>query len=344
MAAITPDPPPAQPGPGLLRQETGRGQDRQRGAALAEAAGQQRHLRVPAGRRPAGRGARRGPGRATGERLCRQRGRLTPRAPALRTSHSRARPPPYDRSRQHSARPCPRPGQRRPFPGRCHPATGDAAGPGGAPAAKRGRTTWRCGNTTATLGREDGPGSKITAKATAPEGHFAGREEHRRSHLTQRGFDLVGSGSRLGHMGGDTDPARLLVRTALQGSLLRPPIRRGGSCQAGNRGRQPMAAGVHGRGSEGDDMSDMRPALDEASSGWRRPASSRRTASSTMEPWPARRWPCSTAPTPSTTGCAGPSGQAQRRSTRWPGQFRVTASVRLLPSAPGVGRLLNAGH
>ena len=31
-----------------------------------------------------------GPGRATGERLCRQRGRLTPRAPALRPSHSRA--------------------------------------------------------------------------------------------------------------------------------------------------------------------------------------------------------------------------------------------------------------
>jgi hypothetical protein len=37
-----------------------------------------------------------GPGRAAGERLCRQRGRLTPQAPALRTSHSRAPPPPYD--------------------------------------------------------------------------------------------------------------------------------------------------------------------------------------------------------------------------------------------------------
>ena len=33
-----------------------------------------------------------GPGRAKGERLCLQRGRLTPRAPALRTSHSRTRP------------------------------------------------------------------------------------------------------------------------------------------------------------------------------------------------------------------------------------------------------------
>ena len=32
-----------------------------------------------------------GPGRAPGERLCRQRGRLTPRTPALRPSHSRTR-------------------------------------------------------------------------------------------------------------------------------------------------------------------------------------------------------------------------------------------------------------
>jgi hypothetical protein len=84
-----PDPPPAQPGARLLRQETGRGQDRQRGPTLAEAAGQQRHPRLPAGRRPAGRGPRQGPGRATGERLCRQRGRIAPQAPALRTSHSR---------------------------------------------------------------------------------------------------------------------------------------------------------------------------------------------------------------------------------------------------------------
>jgi hypothetical protein len=34
---------------------------------------------------------------------------------------------------------------------------GEDTGPGGAPAAKRGRTTWRRGETTATLGREDGP-------------------------------------------------------------------------------------------------------------------------------------------------------------------------------------------
>ena len=46
---------------------------------------------APGGRRPAGRShPPQGPGRATGEPLCLQGGRLTPRAPALRTSHSRA--------------------------------------------------------------------------------------------------------------------------------------------------------------------------------------------------------------------------------------------------------------
>jgi hypothetical protein len=39
-----PDPPPAQPGPRLLRQETGRGQDPQRSPARAETAGQQCYL------------------------------------------------------------------------------------------------------------------------------------------------------------------------------------------------------------------------------------------------------------------------------------------------------------
>jgi transposase len=106
-----PDPPPAQRRPRLLRQETGRRQDPQRGPALAEAADQQRHLRLPAGRRPAGRSPCRGPGRAAGERLCRQRGRLAPPAPALRTSHSRAWSPPYDRGRQRTARTGRRPWQ-----------------------------------------------------------------------------------------------------------------------------------------------------------------------------------------------------------------------------------------
>ena len=40
-----------------------------------------------------------GPGRATGERLCLQRGRLTPRTPALRASHSRTCPHPTTAAR-----------------------------------------------------------------------------------------------------------------------------------------------------------------------------------------------------------------------------------------------------
>ena len=90
-----PDPLPAHQGPRLPRQETGRGQNRQRTAARAQPPGQRRHLRLPAGRRPARR-SRRGqePGRATGGPLCIQGGRLTPRPPALRASHSRACHPP----------------------------------------------------------------------------------------------------------------------------------------------------------------------------------------------------------------------------------------------------------
>ena len=71
-----PDPPPAQRRPRLLRQETGRRQDTQRGPALAEAADQQRHLRLPAGRRPPRRSPHPGPGRAAGEQL------LSPARPA----------------------------------------------------------------------------------------------------------------------------------------------------------------------------------------------------------------------------------------------------------------------
>ncbi len=186
-----PDPPPAQPGPRLLRQEAGRGQDSERSPAQPQTADQQRHVRLPAGRRPARRGPRQGPGRAAGERLCRQRGRIAPQAPALRASHSRARSPHYDCGRQPSARACQCRGQSWPFPGRCHPAVGDAAGPGGAPAAKRGRTTWRRGKTTATLGREEGPGPRTGGEATAPEGHLARREKDRRNPLTQRGFRSV---------------------------------------------------------------------------------------------------------------------------------------------------------
>ena len=74
-------------------------------APVPQAADQQRHLRPPPGRRPPGRRDRcEGPGRAIGERLCLQRGRLTPRTPALRTSHSRARNQPTAR---HPAQACP---------------------------------------------------------------------------------------------------------------------------------------------------------------------------------------------------------------------------------------------
>jgi transposase len=80
-----PDPLPAHQRPRVLRQETGRGQDRQRGAAGTQTAGQRCSLSADESRRA----PRRGPGRAPGERLCRQRGRLTPRTPALRPGHSR---------------------------------------------------------------------------------------------------------------------------------------------------------------------------------------------------------------------------------------------------------------
>jgi hypothetical protein len=50
--------------------------------------------------------AAKNPGGQPGERLCLQRGRLTPRTPALRTSHSRACHPPYDSTgRRHSCSP-----------------------------------------------------------------------------------------------------------------------------------------------------------------------------------------------------------------------------------------------
>ena len=67
--------------------------------------------------------------------------------------------------------PLPVHGQGRPFLDRCQSAVGDAAGPGGAPAAKRGRTTWRSGETTAILGHEEGHRPKITDKQPAPEAH-----------------------------------------------------------------------------------------------------------------------------------------------------------------------------
>jgi transposase len=78
-----------QQGPRVLRQENSRGQDLQGDAARAQAAGQRCPVQADEGRRPPHRSQYRGPGRAPGERLCRQRGRLAPRRPALRPGHSR---------------------------------------------------------------------------------------------------------------------------------------------------------------------------------------------------------------------------------------------------------------
>jgi Transposase IS116/IS110/IS902 family len=116
MAAITQVRHRHSQGRACYDKETGPGQDRQRGPALTQAADQQCHLACPQA------GARRatarveGPGRATGERLCRQRGRLAPQAPALRTSHSRAWPPPHDHGQQPSAQSPPVPGARMALP------------------------------------------------------------------------------------------------------------------------------------------------------------------------------------------------------------------------------------
>src|SRR5439155_13742275 len=114
-------------------------------------------------------------------------------SPALRTSHSRARSPPYDRGRQPRAWSCPRPGHSWPFLDRCHTAAGDAEGPGGAPAAKRGRTTRRYGKTTATPGREEGQGQESPIKPQRPEGRLTRRRNNRWNSLTQRGFRSVRS-------------------------------------------------------------------------------------------------------------------------------------------------------
>ena len=59
------------------------------------------YARLPDRRPPSRESQGKGPGRATGERLLLQRGRLTPRTPALRTSHSRTR-------HHHTTRPSPR--------------------------------------------------------------------------------------------------------------------------------------------------------------------------------------------------------------------------------------------
>src|SRR5262249_23060555 len=77
-------------GPPFLEKKRAEGKTPKRTPAPPKRAGQRPLLRPPPGRRPPGCHSQGyGPGRAPGERLCRQRGRLTPRTPALRPSHSR---------------------------------------------------------------------------------------------------------------------------------------------------------------------------------------------------------------------------------------------------------------
>ena len=96
-----PDPLPPQPRPRLLRPQARRGQDPQTSPPRAQAP-RQRHPSSPACK-PTHAGPQpdhfKEPGSPHGERLCRQRGRLTPQAPALRPSHSRARYHPTTASR-----------------------------------------------------------------------------------------------------------------------------------------------------------------------------------------------------------------------------------------------------
>jgi hypothetical protein len=73
-----PDPAAPQRGPRLLRQEAGRGQDAPGSPARPETADQRRRLRPPPRRRTPSSRPVQGPGRAVGERLCNQRGRITP--------------------------------------------------------------------------------------------------------------------------------------------------------------------------------------------------------------------------------------------------------------------------
>ncbi len=87
-----PDPLPPQPWTCLLRPQDRRRPFRERSDPGAQAAHQRCPLRpAPRRRRTARAADDDGPGRALGERICRLRGRLTPRTPALRPSHSRTR-------------------------------------------------------------------------------------------------------------------------------------------------------------------------------------------------------------------------------------------------------------
>ena len=92
------------------------GKTRQRSAPRPQTADQRRALRAHGRRRPQGQHGD-GPGRATGERLCRQRGRLTPRntgssAKPLPDPTPRLRPPVHPRD--HPTGPHAQPPSRKP--------------------------------------------------------------------------------------------------------------------------------------------------------------------------------------------------------------------------------------
>jgi hypothetical protein len=110
---------------------------------------QQRYLRLPASRRAAAADHARDPGGQQGNDSISSAASSHP----WHRLFGQATPGPGPHT---TTAPPRRPGRSWPFLDSCQPAVGDAAGPGGAPAAKRGRTTWRCGETTATLSREEG--------------------------------------------------------------------------------------------------------------------------------------------------------------------------------------------
>jgi len=146
MAAITPDPPPAQPGPGpatTRNRKTGRGQDTKEELRALKRQGQQR-IRSACSR--CGRAADRvkGPREGAGERLCSQRAGCTPGnrlfGQALPGPVNHLRP----HAREHTACPCQAWGAERTFPGfPCPHAVGRSRQVRRSARSERGRTTWQ---------------------------------------------------------------------------------------------------------------------------------------------------------------------------------------------------------
>jgi hypothetical protein len=133
------------------------------------------------------------------------------------------------------------PGAGLAIPRSLPPAVGAAAGRGGAPAAKRGRTTWRCSKTTVTLGHEEGQGQDSLVKLKRPKAAPRARKGHQRNILTRRGFRSVRAfaPTRASAVGTRGEMARSMWRNGTAywrallmalWSLLNPPIpsRRGG--------------------------------------------------------------------------------------------------------------------